>query len=621
MKRFLLTSAFFIAALVASFGAFAGTTFELGQVRNAIVGRPYQLSFVLRSDDSNAINSASDLTPDPPQIEGFKLYSGPGITNGFESGYDSRSGSYQNYTLSIVYVYLPEKEGTVTIPSVSIKVKGQTMKTKAQTIKVLPPSQQQTPAYGGGAYQPGGTSAGSEHVVGSSVGQTKPEDLMVIITFSRKNVYEMEPVVADIKLCLAESRRFDIENQFNSVTLPVFDGFLSEDLPTPQRSQVENIGGRNYETLVMRRYLLYPQKAGHLSVSSGEYEINVVEYEQVTRGRFVTNRQVPRKMKTATNRVSLDVKALPEPRPANFSGAVGRFKVSAEINPEIIRSNESATYTLKVTGTGNIKYLTAPQVTFPSTFETYTAKTDIDAKFDGSNYAGTFIADYPFVPQEVGKFNIDPFDFVYFNPATASYETATADGFILSVIKGNGPAVIGVQKDVNTEMTDILHIRPLPEKVATASAPVAESVWYWLAYVLAAGALIAVVIVYRRHVKRSADVAGRRLARANKVVSKRFKTAHSFMRQHKSEQFYEELARALKGYLGDKLGLQASNLLTDVISERLEARGVSAEVSAQVIEVLNDCEMARFTPSSSDDAMSDVYNRATAAVKAIENVK
>lgn len=620
MKRFLLTSAFIIAALVASVGAAAATTFELAQMRNAIVGRPCQVAFVLRSDDSNALRTASDLTPDPPKIDGFKLYSGPGITNGFESGYDSRQGSYQYYTLSIVYVFIPEREGSATIPSVSIRVNGQTLKTKPQTIKVLPPSQQQAPAYGGG-YPQGSTSGGGEQVVGSSVGQTKPEDLMVIITFSRKNVYEMEPVVADIKLCLAESRRFDIENQFNSVTLPVFDGFLSEDLPVPQRSQIENIGGRNYETLVMRRYLLYPQKAGHLSVSSGEYEINVIEYQQVTRGRYVTNRQIPRKMKTATNRVSLDVKALPEPRPADFSGAVGRFSISAEINPEIVRTNESATYTLKVTGAGNIKYLTAPKVTFPSTFETYTAKTDIDAKFDGSNYSGTFTADYPFVPQEVGKFAIEPFKFVYFNPATATYETATAQGFDLNVIKGNGPAVIGAQKGVNTEMTDILHIRPLPAKVKAATQPVADSWWYWCIYAVAALGLLTVVAVYRRHVKRSADVAGRRLARANRVVSKRFRTAEKFMRQHKSEQFYEELARALKGYLGDKLGLQASGLLSDVITERLEARGVSPEVTAQVIEVLNDCEMARFTPSASDDAMSDVFNRATAAVKAIENIK
>lgn len=617
MKRLIYTA---VLLIVSCLTLEAKATFELEQPRNAVVGQPYYVTYVLRSDSQNDINTASNPSPERPQIDGFKFYSGPGVSTGMESGYDSSRGSYAFYTIQLTYTYIPQKEGTATIPSLSMSAGGKTYKSKSVQIKVLPsnrPAQGQNSPSGQGYTR----RAAPEQVLGSSVGTTTPKDLMVIITFSRKSVYEMEPVVADIKLCLKQDRRFDIGDQFNSVTLPEFDGFISEDLPVPRRSEVENIDGQNYETLVIRRYLLYPQKAGKLRISSGQYEIDVIEYEIVTRSFSRSRREVPRKMSTATNTVTLDVKPLPEPRPAGFSGAVGQFSVTADINPEIVRSNESSTYSLTVKGSGNIKYLNAPQITFPSTFETYTPKTDIEANFNGSNYAGTFRADYPFVPTEVGKFNIEPFEFIFFNPSTAKYETVSTRGFDLNVLRGNGPATVGAQKEINTEMTDILHIHPLAEYNASAPEQVFGKWWYWTIYVIVFLTLITVVFIYRRHVKRSADVAGRRLARASRVATKRLRVAAGFMKQRKSAEFYDELARALKGYVGDKLGIATSGLISDVISEKLTARGVPEDIVTEVINVLNDCEMARFTPSGSDEAMAEVYARATAAVKAIENVK
>lgn len=622
MKRFVSTSVLFVILAAAATGAFARTTFELQRPNNAVVGRLYQVVYTLRSESQDEINSVTSISPEIPEIEGMSFYSGPGVTSGFESGYDSRRGSYQSFTYSLGFRYIPQKEGTATIPALTITVGGRKYTSRPATIKILPSRRggAQTPGVPAGRVQR--REAAPEQVLGSSVGTTTPKDLMVIITFSRSSVYEMEPVVADIKLCLNIDHQFDIENQFNSVTLPEFDGFLSEDLPVSQQSpQIESIGGQNYYTVVMRRYLLYPQKSGRLRISSGQYEITVIEYEMLSRGYRSTRREVPRKMNTATNTVTLDVKPLPEPRPANFSGAVGRFSVSSAVTPEIVRSNESATYSLTVKGSGNIKYLNAPGVTFPSTFETYTPKTDIDASFSGSNYSGTFRADYPFVPQEVGNFAIEPFEFVYFDPSVGKYETVTAKGFDLKVLRGNGPAVVASQKEIDTEMTDILHIHLLPAAPSAAPSPVFGRWWYWMSYVVVFFTLVTIVIVYRRHVKRSADVAGRRLARAGRVAQRRFKAAAGFMRRHQSDKFYDELARALKGYVGDKLGIAPSGLISDVIAERLSARGVPDEAVKEVIDVLNDCEMARFTPSGSDEAMADVFNRANSAVRAIENVK
>lgn len=621
MKHIITTA---LMTVVSAAAAWAGTTFEMIPPRNAVAGQRYQIGYVLRTDDQSVAQSLS--YGDHPQIDGMQFYAGPGVSTGFESGYSSQSGSYQAYTVQLVYTYIAQREGAATIPAYTVTAGGRTYRTKPASIKILPAGQQRDP-YAGSGRQPASTSQGGyqrqpapEQVLGSSVGQTTAKDLMVIITFSRKNVYEMEPVVADIKLCLRQDRGFDIGNQFNSVTLPEFDGFISEDLPAPQKSEIENIGGQNYETLVLRRYLLYPQKAGQLRVSSGQYSIDIIEYDIVSRGFRQTRREVPRKMNTATNTVTLNVKPLPEPRPAGFSGAVGHFSVTAAVEPEIVRTNESATYTLTVKGSGNIKYLKAPELTFPSTFETYTAKTDINARFDGSNYSGTFRADYPFVPAEVGKFDIAPYQFIYFNPTSGKYETATASGFNLNVLRGNAAAVVA-GKEVNTEMTDILHIHPTPAFVTLPASPVFGRWWYWMVYVACFGALAASVIVYRRHIRLEADVEGRRRIRAASMAAKRFKAAKACLRDRKPEEFYTEVARALKGYVADKLGIAPSALISDTIADRLEARGVPVDDVQSVISVLNDCEMARFTPSGSDEAMTDMLARATAAVNAIEKLK
>lgn len=628
MKRILFT--LFIA--VATLASWGNVSFDLQQPRNAVMGQYYRVVLTLSASTQNELAAAG--SPSDFEIQGMQLMAPPGVSTGYSSSWINGVSS-EAYTLTYTYVFNPTRAGDTTIPSVSLRVGNQVLKSRAASIKILPADSRGSggQVYGGnsgrgqsagGAGQQQGYSSrqpAAQTVLGSSVGKTTPGDLMVIITFSRRTVYEMEPVVADIKLCLSQDRMFGIGDQFNSVTLPEFDGFISEDLPVPRRSEVENINGKNYETLVLRRYLLYPQRSGQLRVSSGQYSIDVIEYERVTRGHMITHREVPRKMNTATNTVTLDVKPLPEPRPANFSGAVGRYSISADVTPEIVRSNESSTYQLVIKGSGNIKYLHAPTVAMPTTFETYTPKTDINANFDGSNYSGTFTADYPFVPQEVGHFPIEPFEFVYFDPAKSSYETVTARGFDLNVLRGTAPVVVGTQKEINTEMTDILHIHPTPEVIAAPAGLIFGRVWYWMAYVIVALALISVFVIYRRHIKREADVAGRRLARASRRAVKRFKVARGLMKRHESEQFYEEVSRALKGYLGDKLGIAPSALISDTISEKLSTRGVAQDVIDRVLEVLNDCEMARFTPSGTDEAMGNTLQRAEEAVRDIDNSK
>ncbi len=588
----------------------AKNSFVLQPVRDVVQGSRFQIVF--QYSTSGELNSVPTFT-ERPELKGCQLLYGP--AQSFSQQFQMTNGQSSSQTIvQYTFTYKAETEGEVTIPSVSISVGGSNYKSKSQSFNIVKNTNPQ-------AQSPSQPTPGASSQ--NSTSKVTPQDLMVNISFSKSRVYEQEPVIATIKLYVRYDKNFTIDgSSFKTNKLPVFDGFLSEDLPVASGENIERYNDKVYYTFELKRVLLFPQKAGQLKVHSGEYEITALEREAVNYGFWgSTYKTIPRHMSTATNTATLNVEALPHPKPYDFSGAVGKFSLKSELQPDMISTNEAGTYSLIIEGKGNIKYLTIPEVEFPSTFDKYTAKTDINANFNGSTYSGTYRIDYPFVPQEMGKFAIPAKSFTYFDLSKKEYVTLEAPAYDINVLRGSGSHSAVVQKTVNAEMQDIMHIHMLPEEVKTLSAPIIRSVWYWIVFTAIFMALVSATIVYRRHIKQSADIAGRKLARANRVATKRFKTAAAHMKAHRSDQFYEELAQALKGYIGDKLGIPPSQLISDTITERLTLYGANQEDAANVLDVLNECEMARFTPSQSDAAMSDVYNRAFTAIKSIEGIK
>lgn len=601
--KYILTAVVLICAMV----SVNAQKFELTGVQNVVQGRKFAVTFRLSDAQANP--------PQAPELKGCRYYSGPEIsTIEYQSNFNGRVERTVMYDFT--YVYIADEEGTVTVPALSVNAGGKKLTSRSATFRVLPAEAGAPgrPVGGSGRQNP---QQGNQASGGRQSGRrTSADDLLVRVSFSKSNVYEQEAVIATIKVYT----KLEIKS-FRVVQQPEFEGFLSEELPVSQRVDLEHYNGQNYYAAELKKCLLYPQKSGTLTLNTGKYDVTVVHEEPVTQGFWVTMRPIEENVTTTSNAASLRVVPLPEPRPAGFSGAVGKFSVSTELNPEIMKTNEASTYSYIITGTGNIKYLKEPEIAFPSSFDAYTPKTDINAKFTGSNTSGTYRIDYPLVPQEVGRFEIPATEFIYFDPATKQYVTLDTRAYNVNVARGAAVAAVASQKSVDADMQDIRHIRTMPDVAARVAEPVFGSWWYWLCYGVVLLALVAVVIVYRRKLRLDADVTGRRLARANRVASKRFKAAAAFMKAHRDEQFYEELARALKGYIGDKLAIAPSQLISDTIVDKLTAYGASAETADSVVEVLNECEMARFTPSSSDAAMTEVYDRAVAAVKAIEDVK
>lgn len=575
-----------------------------------IQGRKFSVTFRASGGEAQGIKA--------PAIRGCKLVYGPSISTMHSVTIiqgKQTDESYVDYT----FYYQAESAGSSTIPALSATIGGQKVSTQAAKFEILPPDRSSAPR---SQYPPAQSAGGSQQP--TQAPEISSSDLIVRTTFSKSKVYEQEPVIAEIKV-------YTVHNisSFQVVTQPVFDGFLSEELSVPLNVQLEHYNGKNYYTAVLKRCILYPQKAGKLTVNSGKYDVTVQQAVQVPYNYyFMTTKLIERKVVTTSNEVSLNVLALPKPQPAGFDGAVGQFTIKGDLSSEKLHTNEAANMQITINGTGNIKYLKAPDFVLPVGFDSYTPKTDVISKSTGNNISGTFTVEYPFMPQQVGQFEIPAVEFVYFDPQAGEYRTVSTDSYNVDVARGTDSNVQQTAK-LTTVMTDIHHIHQTVTDAAGADGktgvaawrtPVMLRDWYWLIIAGLFVALLVVMWIYRRQLRLRADVAGRRLSRANRVAVKRLRRARKLIHSD-GDGFYAELSQALYGYFGDKLGIPPSQLIRANIAQQLTEYGATPQTIDEAIRIIDDCEMARFTPEHSQQEKDGLYAAAAEVIKAFEAVK
>lgn len=604
IRKFIIL--FLVALNAATLGA---ATFELVPVRNVVQGRNFSVTFRLTDGEGSE--------PAAPELEGCRLLFGPAMST-MHSTQIVNGRMSSSTTVDYTFTYRADTPGTVQIPAVAIRTKSGSLHSQPSSFQILPsdePAGNSGGASGGQSPRNNGGNVSTDR----RPGQISADDLLVRVSFSKSSVYEQEPVVATIKVYT----KYDISS-FLPTVQPAFEGFLTEELQVDPNVSMEHYNGQNYHTAVLKRLLLYPQRSGRLSVNSGKYNVTIVQYETVNMGFFRTQRPVEREVTTTSNAASIEVRPLPSPKPDNFSGAVGRFSVATKLEPEYMRTNEPSVYSYIVTGTGNIKYLAPVAMSFPTGVESYTPRTNFDTRLvaGGTNMSGTFTTDFTIVPTEVGNFTIEPTPFVYFDPSAGEYKTAQADDTPIHVLRGNGAAPAPERSETVQQIDDILHIHV--SNIERQSADIQYTYGtrlYWLIFVLSALILIGTVFLYRRQIRLNADVTGRRLAKAGRVAAKRLKRAKEALNAHKADEFYASLSSALWGYLSDKLNIPASQLTRDNIAEKLSNYGVAEDTVDALLDVLDRCEMARFTPAGSDAEMADIYSKASEAINAVESVK
>lgn len=591
-------------------------TFEASSPLTVAAGVAFRVEFALNASPDNGSFKA-------PSFDGFEVLAGPAESKG--SSIQIINGSMTksvNYT--ITYVLLPETAGNVTIGPAEVSVDGTAYRTRPLPIEIVDEgdgSSQQNGEGGRESQQP------EKRAGADAQGQIAKDDILLRTIVSRTSVYKGEPLRVTFKLY----ERVNVVG-YNDVKFPSFNGFWAQELNTENaRRQRETFNGKVYETLVAREFLLYPQQAGTLTIDPADLTATA---QVVVPGRRNADPffgggpevyNVTRKVQS--QRVSVSVKALPSGAPASFSGAVGNFTMDAVLPAERLAANSAATYTVKISGTGNMTFVQAPKLTLPASFEQYNVKTTESINTSAAGISGYRQFEYPFIARAEGTYDVEAVEFSYFNPERMQYVTLRSRPLTLEITPdanggGDAPIVQGrgmSKEEVKMLGQDIRFIKLGGAQLRAERVPFVFSMTYWLLLGGIVALFAAIYVAMRKQIRESQNVALVRGKRANKVAVQRFRAAKRNMEEQNRHAFYEEMLRALWGYMSDKFNIPVSNLTKENVREELHKRGVAAEESQRFTVIVTQCDEAQYSPAASAQ-MSDVYSEGVDLISHLESV-
>lgn len=571
-----------------------------------VVGEQFRLSYTVTT------HKVKDFHV--PSIKGFDVLMGPSRSQQSSTQIVNGSVSSTN-SITFTYILMGNTPGEFTVPGASIVADGNQMVSNSVKIRVLPPDQSSGSGQG---------SSGNIH--SSSDTSVSNQDLFIMATASKTNVYEQEAFLLTYKIYTRESNL-----QLNNAKLPDFKGFHSQEIEMNNnnaRWTTDPYKGRNYYTTVYRQFVLFPQQSGKLFIDPAQFQMTVGKPVQ-SADPFDTffnggSSVIEIKKSIATPKIAINVNPLPAGKPSDFSGGVGEFNISSSINSQQLKTNDAITIKLVISGTGNLKLISNPEIKFPEDFEVYDPKVDNQVRLTREGLTGNKVIEYLAIPRHAGTYKIPGVSFSYFDIRSKSYKTLKTEEYIINVEKGAGNADQVIANFTNKEDLKVLgeDIRFIKQNDVTLHPKGSffyGTTGYWLFYIIPALAFIIFFIVYRKQAAENANVAKMRTKKANKVATKRMKLAGKLLSENKKDAFYDEVLKALWGYISDKLNIPVSRLSKDNIEEKLRNHGVSEELIQEFLNALNDCEFARFAPGDESQAMDKVYSSSIEVISKMEN--
>lgn len=590
-------------------------TFNISTPNSTAEGSQIQVRYILKIEGKSGNPTSPHV--DENAFSGFEVIYGPALSSSSTSTTIINGNMSSQKELTYTYTLIAKKQGTFTIPAATIEVEGKTYKSNTAQIKVLPPDKDAQ------AEQQGGRPR-KEIKSTSTSKNISAKDAFIRAIFSKKKVTEQEAVTVTFRL-------YTVLNipQLNKIEFPEFEGFMTEDFDLPNYTQgrLENYNGKNYVVYDLRKCLLFPQRSGAITIPSGKLGVVMTVptgevYNHPFFGPQELNEDVQRTLKTSPETVN--VSSLPrENKPMGFSGAVGTFSLMPTISETDVKANEAITLKLIISGTGNLKLIKNPEVKFPSEMETYDPKVSNDFRVTESGLSGTRTIEYMFIPRYPGTYTIPSVYFSYFDVNQKQFKTISTPPYTINVAKdpstkNNNGTSYSNQRSVEVEQ-DIHYLKTGDYKFKKTDnfffGSLANVLWYLIPLVL----FIGCSVYYRKQIKANANVALVRTKKANKVASKRLKLANKYLAVHDKDHFYEEVLRAVWGYLSDKLTIPVANLNRENIEIELLKYGMNDHLIKQYIAILDTCEFARYAPSESDAAMDSVYNDTVEAIGKMEN--
>ena len=604
MRKLFLTAFLILSALVMT----AQTSIQV-QTHNVVAeDERFNVTFVI---DGNV--KVSEFSWEPGSD--FQLLWGP--QRGHSSSIQIINGkTTKSVQTTFSYVLRPLKAGRFSLPSARANVDGKELVSSSESIEVVSQqaqSRQQNPS----------SSSQSQTQQPKATQQRTGEDIILTLNLSRTNVVVGEPITATIMLYT----RADIAG-FESAQFPDFNGFWSQEQDSPTNIEFSRAtyNGQIYNAALLKKYMLIPQQTGALTISPAEI-VCLVNVRTAPSGNSIFDgffdSVTTVRQKVVSKAVKVNVSALPKGAPESFGGGVGEFTISAKMSKDSLKTHEAASLIVTVSGKGNISLIQAPDVKLPPDMEAYDTKTS--DRVDKSGYSGSKRYEYPFIPRSWGDFVIPPVKYSYYDVKAGKYVTLQTDSIAFNVARGADVPGAGTvisapsQKDVKSLGTDIRYINVKNSQLSAKGVFFVGSALFWVLTALIVLLAVLCWAAFRKIAARRADVAGAKNRKATKMAMKRLRLAGTFLRQNLYTAFYEELHKALLGFMSDKLNVPVAELSKEKIAEILSEGGVPASLIDSFVGLIDACEFARYSPSAGNEAMTAHYEDALDVISSVDS--
>lgn len=554
----------------------------------------------------------------------FQLVWGPqkGSSSSIQIINGKRSSSHQT---TFTYILIPKATGTFQLPAATALLSGDRISSTQASIQVVSDGASSSQSSG----QNGGKSSGGGQTSSTGSGEISSNDLFMRLSLSRTEVVIGEPITATLKIY----QRANVVG-FENAKFPTFNGFWSQETYVPNNIEFkrESMDDKIYNTAVLRTYVLIPQQSGTITIDPAELVclVNIRTAPSTSNSlfdSFFQDEYRTIRKRVTTPAVKVKVNPLPAGQPASFGGGVGNFGISARLTTDNLKTHDAASLIITVSGRGNVALLEEPKVNFPPDFEIYDTKTTENTDKSNGGTSGSKSFEYPFIPRSHGDFTIDPVEYSYYDVNAGKYVTLRTEPLHVKVAKGKGgdstPVTTvnsGVErKDVKSLADDIRFIFTGKPGLSGSGSFFVGSVFFWILLALMILGATSVYLAFRKVAAMRADVAGTKNRRATKMAQKRLKLAGEYLDKNLYTAFYEELHKALIGFVSDKLNMDMSEISKDNIASALTEGGVSEEQTKAFTDLLDACEFARYSPDGGNEAMRSHYDAALKVISSIDS--
>lgn len=554
----------------------------------------------------------------------FQLVWGPqkGSSSSIQIINGKRSSSHQT---TFTYILIPKATGTFQLPAATALLSGDRISSTQASIQVVSDGASSSQSSG----KNGGKSSGGGQTSSTGSGEISSNDLFMRLSLSRTEVVIGEPITATLKIY----QRANVVG-FENAKFPTFNGFWSQETYVPNNIEFkrESLDDKIYNTAVLRTYVLIPQQSGTITIDPAELVclVNIRTAPSTSNSlfdSFFQDEYRTIRKRVTTPAVKVKVNPLPAGQPTSFGGGVGNFGISARLTTDNLKTHDAASLVITVSGRGNVALLEEPKVNFPPDFEVYDTKTTENTDKSNGGTSGSKSFEYPFIPRSHGDFTIDPVEYSYYDVNAGKYVTLRTEPLHVKVAKGKGgdstPVTTvnsGVErKDVKSLADDIRFIFTGKPGLSGSGSFFVGSVFFWILLALMILGATSVYLAFRKVAAMRADVAGTKNRRATKMAQKRLKLAGEYLDKNLYTAFYEELHKALIGFVSDKLNMDMSEISKDNIASALTEGGVSEEQTKAFTDLLDACEFARYSPDGGNEAMRSHYDAALKVISSIDS--